>query len=138
MAATAYSVLGVEPTATQEQLRQAFRAKVLKHHPDRGGDPAKASQINRAWQRVGTPEERAKYDRKLEGLARAQAPAHAPPAPGRRVDPQTTLDAVIKAAEEAGVDKDVAARAKAMGGKTTDVVKAGVELIGLFKQFGGA
>lgn len=57
----AYKVLEVEPTATNEEVRAAYRKLALKHHPDRvatlGEDVRKAAeekfqQINNAKERI--------------------------------------------------------------------------------------
>ncbi|WP_259064202.1 J domain-containing protein [Microbacterium sp. AK031] len=63
LSASAYDVLGVDPTATEEELRRAFRLRLRQTHPDAGGDAAAFIQVQRAWDLVGTAEARTDYDR---------------------------------------------------------------------------
>jgi hypothetical protein len=86
---THYDVLGVPPSATQAEVRAAYRAAARNHHPDAGGDPGSMRALNRAWAVLGDPVRRAAYDRTLRDAtwragidARATAAPHAgwPPA----------------------------------------------------------
>lgn len=63
ISATPYEVLGVSPTATQEELRVAYRRLLRETHPDTGGDSARFIAVQLAWERVGTEDDRATYDR---------------------------------------------------------------------------
>lgn len=63
LSASAYDVLGVEPTADEESLRRAYRLRLRQTHPDTGGDAAVFIQVQRAWELVGEPAARAAYDR---------------------------------------------------------------------------
>src|SRR5262249_40070423 len=62
--------LGVERTADQKAISQAFRRLARQHHPDvnRGDKNAetKFKEINEAHQVLSDPERRAKYDQVLE------------------------------------------------------------------------
>jgi len=44
-----YEVLGVRPTADERDIRRAYRELVMKHHPDRGGDPRAFRRIQEAY-----------------------------------------------------------------------------------------
>jgi hypothetical protein len=45
-----WQVLGVAMNATGEQVREAYRDLVKKHHPDVGGDREKFEQVQKAWE----------------------------------------------------------------------------------------
>lgn len=72
LSASAYEVLGVDPTATEEQIKRAFRLRLRQTHPDAGGDAAAFIQVQRAWELIGTAQSRAAYDRG-HGFATASA-----------------------------------------------------------------
>jgi len=61
-----YQEIGVSKSADADQIKQAFRAKARKLHPDVSDDPdagTKFSQLNEAYEVLSDPEKRAKYDR---------------------------------------------------------------------------
>lgn len=62
MSANPYDVLGVAPTASQEELRRAFRRALRATHPDTGGDQVRFVAVQLAWEQVGTPSSRSAYD----------------------------------------------------------------------------
>jgi DnaJ domain len=47
-----YHALGVAKDCTRQQLKEAFRAKALVAHPDRGGDPADFVRLREAYGQV--------------------------------------------------------------------------------------
>ena len=63
LSASAYEILGVDPSVDDVELRRAHRLRLRETHPDTGGDAAVFIQVQYAWELVGTPENRAAYDR---------------------------------------------------------------------------
>src|SRR5574344_2588862 len=61
-----YETLGVSKTATQEEIKKAYRNLAFKYHPDRNpGDKAaeeKFKQINSAYSVLGDETKRKQYD----------------------------------------------------------------------------
>jgi curved DNA-binding protein len=61
-----YSTLGVAKTATDKEIKQAYRKLARKHHPDvNPGDKAAESrfkEMNEAYEVLGDPAKRKKYD----------------------------------------------------------------------------
>ncbi|HTW35961.1 MAG TPA: J domain-containing protein [Rhizomicrobium sp.] len=62
-----YSVLGVAKSASEAEIKKAFRQLAKKHHPDtKGGDETaqkKFQEISAAYDILGDKEKRAKFDR---------------------------------------------------------------------------
>jgi len=61
-----YKTLGVERTATPEEIKVAFRKLARIHHPDvaknKAAGEAKFKEINEAYEVLGDPEKRRRYD----------------------------------------------------------------------------
>jgi len=61
-----YKVLGVDKTATQAEIKKAYKRLARKHHPDVNPNDsnaeAKFKEINEAYQVIGKVENRKKYD----------------------------------------------------------------------------
>lgn len=77
-----YKVLGVERTASEDELKKAFRRLARKHHPDVSKAPDAATrmqEINEAYEVLRDPEKRAAYDQVGQG---AQAGQEFRPPPG--------------------------------------------------------
>ena len=61
-----YAALSVVPDSDATVIRAAFKALMLKYHPDTNGSPdatQRAMEINAAWSVLGNPRSRACYDR---------------------------------------------------------------------------
>ena len=58
-----YETLGVNKTATQEEIKKAYRTLSKQYHPDmNGGDDIKFKEISEAYDTLGNPEKRKSYD----------------------------------------------------------------------------
>tara|TARA_Y100000816_G_scaffold292623_1_gene289218 strand:- start:6459 stop:7448 length:990 start_codon:yes stop_codon:yes gene_type:complete len=61
-----YEVLGIEPHASADQIKKAYRTLSLKYHPDRTQGDEKSSEIykkiNEAYETLGDQDKRKEYD----------------------------------------------------------------------------
>lgn len=63
MAKDYYEILGVGKSASQEEIKKAFRKLAHQYHPDKaGGNEAKFKEINEAYQVLSNEEKRQQYD----------------------------------------------------------------------------
>ena len=57
-----YTTLGVDKTATQSEIKKAYRKLSMQHHPDRGGDESRFKEIAEAYAVIGDESKRQQYD----------------------------------------------------------------------------
>tara|TARA_A100001011_G_scaffold164606_1_gene173229 strand:+ start:466 stop:1293 length:828 start_codon:yes stop_codon:yes gene_type:complete len=62
MAMDPYQTLGVDQSASDQQIKAAFRKLAVQYHPDRGGDEDKFKEINEAYDKIKTQEKRQQYE----------------------------------------------------------------------------
>jgi curved DNA-binding protein len=77
-----YNVLGVEKSASEKDIKRAFRNLARQYHPDKNPDnkaaEEKFKEINEAYEVLGSPENRAKYDQLGRNYHRYQQMGGAP------------------------------------------------------------
>ncbi|NJM62276.1 MAG: DnaJ domain-containing protein [Oscillatoriales cyanobacterium RU_3_3] len=86
-----YKTLNVTPTATQAEIKQAYRRLAKLLHPDSKNQRAGHEEIvrlNAAYEILGDPQQREFYDRQLSGDSQQQAAQNA-----RRYQQQTGREA---------------------------------------------
>lgn len=58
-----YEVLGLSKSASDDEIKKAFRRKAVEYHPDKqGGDEAKFKEINEAYEVLKDEKKRQRYD----------------------------------------------------------------------------
>jgi len=83
-----YRILGVSHSASEEQIKHAFRRLAIRYHPDKNPDPNAESifkEVNAAYDVLSDPEKRRVYDLRLQNplidIVQNQAePRHRDPA----------------------------------------------------------
>jgi len=67
-----YEVLGVEKTASAQEIKAAYKKKMLKMHPDKSGefyDKETLFQVQLAWDTLRDPTLREAYDERVKEQA---------------------------------------------------------------------
>lgn len=86
---TFYDILGVSKSASDKEIKSAFRKLAQKYHPDAGGDEAKFKEISEAYETLSDEKKRKEYDQmsclaacraRAARMAAAMVPARAPAA----------------------------------------------------------
>ncbi len=58
-----YKILGVDKSATKDEIKKAFRKLAHEHHPDKtGGDDKKFKEVNEAYSVLSDDSKKAQYD----------------------------------------------------------------------------
>jgi len=63
-----YNILGVSPTASTEEIKKAYRALAMRHHPDRNAHPGAESRFNAiktAYELLSDPKKRTEYNQSI-------------------------------------------------------------------------
>ena len=57
-----YRILGIDKTASESDIKKAYRKLASKHHPDRGGDADTFKQVQEAYDVLSNKSKRSAYD----------------------------------------------------------------------------
>ncbi len=69
-----YEILGISKTASEDEIKKAYRKKAHKYHPDKkGGDEEKFKEVNSAYQVLSDSQKRQQYDQFGSGFDQAGA-----------------------------------------------------------------
>ena len=59
-----YKELGLNKSATLEQIKSSYRKLVKQHHPDAGGEKDRFLAIQHAWETLSDPSKKERYDKR--------------------------------------------------------------------------
>ncbi len=57
-----YDILGVDRSASESEIKKAYRRKAKQYHPDKNGDPEKFKQVSEAYDVLGDKTKKQNYD----------------------------------------------------------------------------
>lgn len=57
-----YSILGVNRSASSDEIKQAYRRLASQHHPDKGGSKEEFQRVQEAYETLGNEQKRSQYD----------------------------------------------------------------------------
>jgi curved DNA-binding protein len=57
-----YNTLGISKSASEADIKSAYRKMAMKHHPDRGGDEKKFKEVTEAYETLSDPQKKQMFD----------------------------------------------------------------------------
>jgi curved DNA-binding protein len=57
-----YNTLGIPKSASEADIKTAYRKMAMKHHPDRGGDEKKFKEVTEAYETLSDPQKKQMFD----------------------------------------------------------------------------
>ncbi len=71
-----YKILGVPKTASDDEVKKAYRKQAMQHHPDRGGDEKTFKEVNEAYEILSNKDKRNLVDQGIDPLNPNQGNFH--------------------------------------------------------------
>ena len=65
---TPFEILGVSESASDADIKKAYKKLSMKHHPDKGGDDAKFQEISTAYNQIKNSKARQEYQQSNSGF----------------------------------------------------------------------
>lgn len=62
-----FNILGIAPSASEDEIKKAYRSLAMVHHPDRGGDQSKFQEIQEAYAVLSDPQKRSEWEMNRQG-----------------------------------------------------------------------
>ena len=62
-----YNILGVSKTASDDEIKNAYRKLARTHHPDKGGNKEKFQEIQTAYEILSDENKKREYDNQQNG-----------------------------------------------------------------------
>lgn len=109
-----YRILGVEPGASQEELKKVYKKLALKYHPDHGGDENHFKEIVKAYDILTGKRQLSRLERQeqeREEQAKKSKPNNWPPPPP---PPKRQKQYVVKEYDKFDICKSCNGRAQIM------------------------
>jgi curved DNA-binding protein CbpA len=123
-----YVLLGIPDTATQAEVKVAYRKQIVRIHPDKpSGDTTTAATLNVAWETLGDERKRAAYDvlrRRYLGSVAAAAKEKEKAASDKATRPKARARAATSVAPKV---KSTATKRKAASPPPPSAVEIAVE-----------
>ena len=60
-----YNILGIDKSASADDIKKSYRKLAMTHHPDKGGDEAKFKEISEAYEVLSDNDKKFKYDNNI-------------------------------------------------------------------------
>jgi len=61
-----FNILGVDRSASEDEIKKAYRGLAMKHHPDRGGNQTKFQEIEEAYRVLTDPNQRQQWEQQTQ------------------------------------------------------------------------